>query len=146
MVKKLKFSKISSLIKRFLLTKKFFYNILFLNLVKGDFIRMDEKKYKQIIIIWSIILLLIQVPGLFFYLSNSNSQTPIIAIKCVIIILIILFMVLSLQKKRIGPIIGIVLAILYTLSAVLNFSILDIIVGICFIVSAVGIHKELGKY
>lgn len=107
---------------------------------------MDEKKYKQVVIIWSIILLLLQVPGLFFYLGNSDSKTPIIVIRCVIIILIILFMVLSLQKKKIGPIIGIVLAISSTLFAVLNFSILDIVVGICFIISAVGIYKELGKY
>lgn len=106
---------------------------------------MDEKKYKQVVIIWSIILLIIQGLGLFLNLNNSNLSTPIISIKCIIIILIILFMIFSLQKKKIGPIIGIALAILYTVSAVLNFSILDIIVGICFIVSAVGLYKELGK-
>lgn len=108
---------------------------------------MNEKKYKSVIVIWGAMLLMLQAlalidivglrPSLYSYLSRL--QTSFIAVG--MIGLIIAYMILSLHKKKAGPFIGILIGILYIMTA----NIVNIIAGICFIIYCVWMMKELGQ-
>lgn len=108
---------------------------------------MNEKKYKSVVVIWGVIFLILQTLALInvvglrplFYSYLTKLITSFIA--TIVLALIIIFMVLSLRKKKAGPIIGIIIGAVY----VTSLNILNLIVGICFIISCVGLLKELQK-
>ena len=115
---------------------------------------MNEKKYKSVVVIWGVIFLvlhtlsLINVVGLrpFYYTYLTKLVTSLIAL--IVLALVIIFMGLSLKKKKAGPIVGIVLGAIY----ILNFNIMHIFVsvvnlvaGICFIISCAGLLKYISK-
>lgn len=60
-------------------------------------------------------------------------------VAAIMIGIVIIFMVLSLKKKKAGPIIGIILGAIY----ILSFSIINAIVGICYIISCADLLKDL---
>ena len=108
---------------------------------------MDEKKYKSIVVIWGVIFLvlhtlsLINVVGLrpFAYTYLYKLVTSFVAV--IMIALIIIYLVLSLKKKKAGPIIGIIVGAVY----ILSFSIINVVIGVCFIVSCAGMLKDISK-
>ena len=108
---------------------------------------MDEKKYKSIVVIWGVIFLvlhtlsLVNVVGLrpFAYTYLYKLVTSFVAV--IMIALIIIYLVLSLKKKKAGPIIGIIVGAVY----ILSFSIINVVIGVCFIVSCAGMLKDISK-
>ena len=115
---------------------------------------MDEKKYKSVIVIWGVIFLvlhtlsLINVIGLrpFYYTYFTKLITSFVAL--IVLALVIIFIGLSLKKKKAGPIIGIILGAIY----ILNFdflhifiSVVNLVAGICFIISCAGLLKFISK-
>ena len=108
---------------------------------------MDEKKYKSIVVIWGVIFLvlhtlsIINVVGLrpFAYTYLYKLVTSFVAV--IMIALIIIYLVLSLKKKKAGPIIGIIVGAVY----ILSFSIINVVIGVCFIVSCAGMLKDISK-
>lgn len=109
---------------------------------------MEENKYKSIVLIWGILLIILQF---FTLLSNITMETTIlqgetvkntaIIVSVVMLILLILYLVLSLKKLKAGPIIGIVCSIFY----LLGLNIFNIILAVGFLVSCVSMIKELNK-
>lgn len=108
---------------------------------------MDEKKYKSIVVVWGVILLILQalsvinVVGLRPDMYDDLTKLVTAFVATVMMVLIIVYIVLSLKKKKAGPIIGIITGAIY----ILNFSVVSIIAGICFIIYCAGMLKELGK-
>lgn len=108
---------------------------------------MNEKKYKSVVAIWGAILLILQALALINVVGLNPSEyeqltkliTALVAV--VMIGLVIAFLVLTLKKKKAGPIIGIVIGALY----IAGLSIINIIVGVCFIISCVGMMKQIEK-
>lgn len=115
---------------------------------------MNEKKYKSVVVIWGVIFLvlhtlsLINVVGLrpFYYTYLTKLVTSLIAL--IVLALVIIFMGLSLKEKKAGPIIGIVLGAIY----ILNFnithifvSVVNLVAGVCFIISCAGMLKYINK-
>ena len=108
---------------------------------------MNEKKYKSVVVIWGVIFLilhalaLINVVGLrpFAYTYLYTLMTAFVAV--VMLALVIIYLVLSLKKKKAGPIIGIIVGAVY----ILSFSIINIVIGVCFIVSCAGMLKDISK-
>ena len=115
---------------------------------------MSEKKYKSVVVIWGVIFLvlhtlsLINVVGLrpFYYTYLTKLVTSLIAL--IVLALVIIFMGLSLKKKKAGPIVGIVLGAIYILNFNISHlfnSIVNLVVGICFIISCAGLLKFISK-
>ena len=108
---------------------------------------MDEKKYKSIVVVWGVILLILQalsvinVVGLRPDMYDDLTKLVTAFVATIMMALIIVYIVLSLKKKKAGPIIGIITGAVY----ILNFSIVSVIAGICFIIYCIGMIKELGK-
>ncbi len=115
---------------------------------------MNEKKYKSVIVIWGVIFLvlhtlsLINVIGLrpFYYTYLTKLITSFVAL--IVLALVIIFMGLSLKKKKAGPIIGIILGAVYILN--FNFenifiSVVNLVAGVCFIISCAGMLKFISK-
>lgn len=108
---------------------------------------MNEKKYKSVIVIWGAILLILQalalidVVGLrpYLYSQLSKLETSFIAVG--LVILILAYMLLSLNKKKAGPIVGLLTGLLY----MLTFNVVNMIAGICFIAYCAWILCEMGK-
>lgn len=115
---------------------------------------MNEKKYKSVIVIWGVIFLvlhtlsLINVIGLrpLYYTYLTKLITSFVAL--IVLALVIIFIGLSLKKKKAGPIIGIILGAIY----ILNFdflhifiSVVNLVAGICFIISCAGLLKFINK-
>lgn len=108
---------------------------------------MEEKKYKSIIALWGLILLILQTLALInvvglrpeFYNYLTKLQTSFIAVGMVVVI--IAYMLLSLAKKKSGLILGIIIGVLF----VGTLNVVNIIAGICFIIYCVVMLKELGK-
>ena len=108
---------------------------------------MNEKKYKSVIVIWGAILLILQalalidVVGLrpYLYSQLSKLETSFIAVG--LVILILAYMLLSLNKKKAGPIVGLLTGLLY----MLTFNVVNMIAGICFIAYCAWILFEMGK-
>ena len=61
----------------------------------------------------------------------------------IMLALVIIYMVLSLKKKPAGPVIGMIIGAAY----IVSLTIIDFIIGICFIISCAGMLKmlNLGK-
>ncbi len=115
---------------------------------------MDEKKYKSVIVIWGVIFLvlhtlsLINVIGLrpFYYTYFTKLITSFVAL--IVLALVIIFIGLSLKKKKAGPIIGIILGAVYILNFNLEnifISVVNLVAGICFIISCAGLLKFISK-
>lgn len=109
---------------------------------------MEEKKYKAVVWIWGILLIILQI---FTLISNITMETNIlqgetvkntaIIVSVVMLILLVLYLVLSLKKIKAGPIIGIVCSILY----LFGLNIFNIVLAIGFLVSCVSMIKDLNK-
>lgn len=115
---------------------------------------MDEKKYKSIIVIWGVIFLtlhtlsLINVVGMwpFYYTYLTKLMTSLVAL--IVLALVLIFIGLSLKKKKAGPIIGIILGAIYILNFNLShifISVVNLVAGICFIISCAGMLKYISK-
>ena len=115
---------------------------------------MDEKKYKSVIVIWGVIFLvlhtlsLINVIGLrpFYYTYFTKLITSFVAL--IVLALVIIFIGLSLKTKKAGPIIGIILGAVYILNFNLEnifISVVNLVAGICFIISCAGLLKFISK-
>ena len=108
---------------------------------------MNEKKYKAVVAIWGVIFLTLQalsminVVGLNPILYSDFYKLVTAFLVLIMMALTISYLLLSLKKKKAGPIIGIVIGALYIL--VLN--IINILVGVCFIVSCVSMLKDIEK-
>lgn len=108
---------------------------------------MNEKKYKSVVLIWGVILLtlqalaLIDVVGLRPNLYNQLSKLETSFIAVGLLILILAYMLLSLNKKKSGAIIGVLTGLLY----MLTFNVANMIAGIFFIAYCAWILCEMGK-
>ncbi len=109
---------------------------------------MDEKRYKSVVALWSIILLCLQAitminvvginPGDYTALTKSIDSLAAV----IIIALTIIFMALSLKYKKSGPIIGMVIGAVYIVA---SFNVGYMIIGILFIFSCADLLQELNK-
>ena len=110
---------------------------------------MNENKYKSLVVIWGAIFLILHAISLVYVVGiNPNGYTYmerlITAFVAVIMLaLVIIYMVLSLKKKPAGPVIGMIIGAAY----IVSLTIIDFIIGICFIISCAGMLKmlNLGK-
>ena len=108
---------------------------------------MKEKRFKAIVVLWGMILLILQALALF----NVTGLNPewytqlqrfvVSGIAMLTVGLVVAYMILSLDKKKLGLIIGMIAGAVY----ILNFSIVSIIVGALFIIYCVLMIKELNK-
>ena len=109
---------------------------------------MDEKRYKSVVALWSIIFLCLQAitminvaginPGDYTALTKSIDSLAAV----IIIALTIIFMALSLKYKKSGPIIGMVIGAVYIVA---SFNVGYMIIGILFIFSCADLLQELNK-
>lgn len=117
---------------------------------------MNEKRYKSIVALWGIIFLCLQAISIVYTFGIRpdayNQVHKIVAaiVAAIIIVLIIIFMSLSLKMKKSGPIIGMIIGGIYiipftivNLVAGVYAVIINIIVGMCFILSCASLLKEL---
>ena len=115
---------------------------------------MDEKKYKSVIVIWGVIFLilhtlsLINVVGIWPEFFTYLTKLIISFVALVVLALVMIYMHLSLKKKKTGPIIGIMLGAIY----ILNFdyehifiSVVNFVAGVCFIISCAGMLKYISE-
>lgn len=108
---------------------------------------MDEKKYKSIIALWGIILLTLQALALIdavglrpeIYTHLSKLMTSFIASGMIVVV--ITYMFLALNKKIIGHILGIIIGVLY----ISTLNIFNIIAGVCFIIYCIVMMRSLKK-
>lgn len=108
---------------------------------------MDDKKYKSVVALWALILLILQTLMLIdavglrpqFYNQLSKLVTSFIATGMIIVI--VAYMFLALDKKKIGLILGIIIGALY----IMTLNIVNIIAGVCFIIYCAIMLKGLGK-
>lgn len=109
---------------------------------------MDKKRYKSVIALWGIIFICLQAitivnvfginPG--GYTETAKIVSSIVAV--IIVALTIIFMLLSLKFKKVGPIIGMVIGAVYIVA---SFNIGYMVVGILFIFSCADLLQELNK-
>ena len=109
---------------------------------------MDKKRYKSVIALWGVIFICLQAitvvnifginPGAYTQLTKTIDS--IVAI--IIVALTIIFMVLSLKFKKLGPIIGMIIGAVYIVA---SFNIGYMVVGILFILSCADLLQELNK-
>ncbi len=115
---------------------------------------MNEKRYKSVIVLWGVIFLvlhtlsLINVVGLrpFAFTYLDKLITSLVAL--IVLALVIIFIGLSLKKKKAGPIIGIVLGAIYILNFNLTnifISVVNLVAGVCFIISCAGMLRFIAK-
>ena len=108
---------------------------------------MYEKKYKSITVIWGAILLMLQalalidVVGLRPSLYNQLSKLQISFVAIVMIILVTAYMILCLHKKKAGPVVGMLIGVLY----IMTLNIVNTIAGMCFIIYCAWLLKELNN-
>ena len=110
--------------------------------------KMDKKRYKSVIALWGIIFICLQAitivnvfginPG--GYTETAKIVSSIAAV--IIVALTIIFMLLSLKFKKVGPIIGMVIGAVYIVA---SFNIGYMVVGILFIFSCADLLQELNK-
>ena len=109
---------------------------------------MNEKKYKSIIVLWGIIFLCLQAISIVNVVGlNPENYTyayKIVAsiVAAAVMIMTIIFMVLSLKKKKAGPIIGMILGATH----IISFTIINVVVGVCCIISCAGLLKDINTY
>ena len=92
---------------------------------------MNEKWYKSVVVLLGTIMLIIQAITMIYIVGiNPNGFTHVQKIiqsfiAIAMIGLLIIFMVMSLKKKKMGPILGMVVGLEYTFS----YTIINLIVG-----------------
>ena len=108
---------------------------------------MKEKRFKAIVVLWGMILLILQalalinVTGLNPEWYTQLQRFVVSGIAMLTVGLVVAYMILSLDKKKLGLIIGMIAGAVY----ILNFSIVSIIVGALFIIYCFLMIKELNK-
>ena len=108
---------------------------------------MKEKRYKAIIALWGIIMLALQALSLINVIGlNPNAYTELVklvtpAIAVIMIGLVLAYMILALNNKKAGHVVGMVAGAVY----ILNFSVLSIIVGALFIIYCILMLKEVNE-
>lgn len=108
---------------------------------------MKEKRFKAIVVLWGMILLILQALALINVTGlNPEGYTQlqkfvVSGIAMLTLGLVIAYMILALDKKKLGLVIGMFAGAVY----ILNFSIVSIIVGALFIIYCVLMIKELNK-
>lgn len=106
---------------------------------------MYEKKYKSITVIWGAILLMLQAlalidaVGLRPTLYDQLTKLQISFIAVAMIGLVTAYMILCLHKKKSGPILGMLIGVLY----IMTLNIINTIAGMCFIIYCAWLLKEL---
>lgn len=109
---------------------------------------MDDKKYKIVVSIWGVILIIFDVINLISCITMkanslyaSTSKNVAIITSLVMLMLVVLYLVLALMQMKAGPIIGIIRGVLY----IISLNIFGIVLGIGFIVSCASMLKDLSK-
>ena len=108
---------------------------------------MKEKRYKAIIALWGIIMLALQALSLINVIGlNPNAYTEMeklvtSAIAVIMIGLVVAYMILALNNKKAGHVVGMVAGAVY----ILNFSVSSIIVGALFIIYCILMLKEVNE-
>ena len=108
---------------------------------------MEEKKYKSVVAICGAIILILQTITLIYMIGiNPTGYTQLAKliaglIAVVMIGLIIPYMILSLDKKKAGPIIGMIAGVVN----VLNFNVINFIAGVIFIIYCASILVSINK-
>ena len=108
---------------------------------------MEEKKYKSVVVIWGGILLILQALtlidaiGLRPKIYNQLNKLTIAFIATGMIVVIIAYILLSLDKKKSGLILGIIIGVLY----IMTLNVINVIAGIFFIIYCAVMIKGLGK-
>ena len=108
---------------------------------------MEEKKYKSVVTICGAIILILQTITLIYMIGINPTEYSQLAklvaglIAVVMIGLIIPYMILSLDKKKAGPIIGMIAGVV----SILNFNVVNLIAGIIFIIYCASILASINK-
>lgn len=108
---------------------------------------MDEKKYKSVVAICGAIILIIQTITLIYMIGINPTEYSQLAklvaglVAVIMIGLIIPYMILSLDKKKAGPIIGMIAGVVN----IINFNILNFIAGVIFIIYCASILASINK-
>ena len=108
---------------------------------------MDEKKYKSVVAICGAIILILQTITLIYMIGINPTEYSQLAklvaglIAVVMIGLIIPYMILSLDKKKSGPIIGMIAGVVN----ILNFNVINFIAGIIFIIYCASMLVSINK-
>lgn len=106
---------------------------------------MNEKWYKSVVVLLGTIMLIIQAITMIYIVGiNPNGFTHVQKIiqsfiAIAMIGLLIIFMVMSLKKKKMGPILGMVVGLEYTFS----YTIINLIVGVAFFVCCLSLLVAL---
>lgn len=100
---------------------------------------MDEKKFKEIVKFWTVVLYLLQGVMLVACIASGEMVTIVSAL--LVLVLITLFIVFTSKKKKIGPICGIILSVLYIISR----DIVSLVVGILLIMDCVKLLKNINE-
>ena len=108
---------------------------------------MNEKKYKSVVVICGAIMLIIQTITLIYMIginpTEYNQLSKLIAsfAAVILIALIIPYIVLSLDKKKAGPIIGMIAGVIN----IINFNVVNFFVGIIFIIYCASMLVSINK-
>ena len=108
---------------------------------------MNEKKYKSVVVICGAIMLIIQTITLIYMIginpTEYNQLSKLIAsfAAVILIALIIPYIVLSLDKKKAGPIIGMIAGVVN----IVNFNVVNFFVGIIFIIYCASMLVSINK-
>ncbi|MCF0125297.1 MAG: hypothetical protein HUJ68_05995 [Clostridia bacterium] len=108
---------------------------------------MNEKMYKSVTVLLGVIMLLIQAIGL-IYIAGINPEAYDFEQKIIHSIaasieslLLIIFMAVTLKKNKFGPVLGMVIGLVYTY----QFTIFSLLVGVTFFAFSLGLLVELMK-
>ena len=108
---------------------------------------MNEKRYKAIVALWGIIMLALQaisiinIVGIIPNAYTEAQKYVAFGIAIMMIGLVTAYMVLALNNKKVGHIVGMVAGAVY----ILNMTVLSIIVGALFIIYCILMIKELNE-
>lgn len=108
---------------------------------------MNEKWYKSVVVLLGTIMIIIQAITIIFmvgiypetYTQMQKLVQSFIAIAMAG--LSIIFMLLSLKKKKTGPILGMIMGLEYTFS----YTIINLLVGVALFAFCLGLLVELTK-
>lgn len=108
---------------------------------------MNEKWYKSVVVLLGTIMIIIQAITIIFmvgiypetYTQMQKLVQSFIAIAMAG--LSIIFMLLSLKKKKTGPILGMIVGLEYTFS----YTIINLLVGVALFAFCLGLLVELTK-
>ncbi len=103
---------------------------------------MDNEKYENglrsafAVAIFFLILAIIIFVASFF----TGKMTPVLLISCIIQIALLIATAVGIKQKALyGPICGIIVSILM----ILTFSIIDLIIGVCYLIDNINIIRYM---